>query len=209
MIQLFSGTKWKIITLLASKNRTQTELAKALGISAPTLQTHLSHLREKGLIRKAGEKKGKTRPYIEYSIGDGFVFFVKAVPNEAEQKMMKVDDDLLLHLRIWSIPQREFQLPIEKFWWEIKEHVKDIGAIAVFGSVAEGTAKKGSDVDVLIIADKNTAELEKKFGAKMYEGKMLMAQVFTKEDFLNSGMFFKQVEKNMKIIYNPENILKN
>jgi|SRR3989338_2113005 len=194
-------TRWRIITLLSESDKTPTELARELKMSMPAVHTHLAYLESNSLIHKNSIKKGKTRPFLEYSLGDGFVYFIQATPKEARQRFLEVDDYLKLHLRIWSIPQKEFHPAIEKFWQDIENHIDDTEAIAVYGSVALGNAKKDSDIDILIIAKRNIVILEKKFGAKMYAGKMVMSQAFTPEQFVASGNFFQQALNGIKVLY--------
>lgn len=216
MKDAISGKRWEIIKILSKGDRAPTELAKMLRISNPTIHKHLKYLEDEKLIKKEGEKRGKTKPYIQYSLGEGFIYFVEALPREVRKEFLVIDENLKIHLRIWSIPQKEFHYFVEKFWWEIQDDLNDIQAVAIFGSVAKGDAKANSDIDVLILA-KRVKKIEKKYGAKMIakpnaeKGKMVMAQVFTSEDFVRSlksgSVFVKEAIKEMVIIYDPNKIL--
>lgn len=208
------GKKWEVIKLLAKGNKTPTELAKLLKISMPSLHKHLIQLEQEKMIAKIGEKKGKTRPYAEYSLGQGFVYFIKALPGEAEQKFLTIDENLKLHLRIWSVPQRRYHYYIESFWWKLQDYLEDIEAVMVYGSVAQGTAKEDSDIDVLLLVKNDVKKYEKLFGAKVIgpkgRGEMVMAQVFETKDFENSlkkgSKFAKEALKNIKVIYDPNKL---
>lgn len=210
MINL-NKTKWKIIGELSICNKTPTELAKKLKMTLPSIHVQLNSLKQERLIKKIGEIKGKTRPYTEYSIGDGFIYFVKALPNETEQKFLEIDENLKLHLRIWSIPQKEYHYYIENFWWKIQDYLSDIDAVIIYGSVACGNAKDGSDIDVLLLVKKDINKYEKMFNAKMIgvrgKRKMVMCQVFRTDDFGNSlkkgSDFAAEVMKNNIAIYDP------
>lgn len=210
---VINKTKWDIIKELSNRNRTPTDLSKSLKLTLPSIHAQLKELEKEKLIKKVGEVKGKTRPYSEYSIGGGFVYFTKALPNETEQKFLEIDENLKLHLRIWSIPQKEYHHYIERFWWHLQEeYLEDIDAIVVYGSVSRGEAKEGSDIDILMLVKKNVKEYEEDFGAITIgpKGKLktIMVQVFRTDDFENSlkrgSDFAAEIMKNNIVIYDPE-----
>src|SRR3989304_4728016 len=113
-----SGMRWRIIQELSKGDRTPTGLAGRLRISVQGVHAHLKQLEREGLVQRAGAAKGKTRPYTAYSLGGGFLSFVEALPGEARKRTLRIDDDVRLHLRIWSIPQQEYHHYVESFWWE-------------------------------------------------------------------------------------------
>lgn len=193
-------TRWSIIKMLAESDKTPTKLSRELKMSMPAVHIHLNKMEEEKIIHKTSIK-GKTRPFHEYSLGNGFIQLIQATPGEARQILMEIDENIKMHLRIWSIPQKEFQAPLEKFWWDIDEYISDIDGVAVYGSVAKGNAREESDIDVLILTEKNIEKIEKKFGAKMYKGKMVMCQVFTPEQFAGTGKFVQQVSNGIVILY--------
>jgi len=204
-------TKCRIIEELSKGNKTPTQLAKKLKITLPSIHAQLKALEQEKLVKKVGEIKGKTRPYAEYSIENGFIYFMKALPNETEQRFLQIDENLKLHLRIWSLPQKEYHYYIESFWWQIQDYLEDIDAIVIYGSVATGKAREGSDIDVLMLVKKDVKKYEEKFNAIMVgpkiRGKVIMAQVFKTDDFENSlkkgSKFAEEVIRNHRIIYDP------
>lgn len=210
MIRL-NKTKWKIIKELSIENKTPTELTKKLKITLPSLHIQLKELEKEDLIKKVDEIKGKTRPFTKYSIDKGFIYLVKALPNETEQKFLECDENITFHLRIWSIPQKKYHYLIEKFWWEIQKHIKNIDALILFGSVAIGDAREGSDIDLLILAKTDIEKYQEMFGAFIIGQKekeeIIMAKVFTAEDFENSlkrgSKFAEEVIKKHIILYDP------
>ena len=204
-------TKWMIISELSKQERTPTELAKKLKITLPSVHLQLKDLQREGLVKKIENVKGKTRPYSGYSLGNGFIYFIKALPNEIDQRFLEIDQNLLLHLRIWSIPQKENHYYLENFWWQLQDYLDDFDAVVVYGSVAKGEARVGSDIDVLLLVKKDVKKYENMYNAKMIgvrgRRKMIMCQVFKTEDFENSlkkgSDFALRVMKNSIIIYDP------
>ncbi len=208
-------TRWRLIEELSKGNKTPSELAKKLRITPPSIHSQLKSMQAERLVKRVGEIKGKTRPYAEYSIGAGFVYFLKALPNETQQGFIECDENLKLHLRIWSIPQKEYHYYIESFWWQIQDYLDDIDTIAVYGSVASGKARQGSDIDVLVLVKKDVKKYEERLNAVIVgqKGKkeVVMAQVFETNDFENSlkkgSKFAEEVIKENIILYDPCNNL--
>ena len=216
MEKLITKTKWEILKLLGEKDRSPTELSKVLKLSAPTLHKHLQYLESKKIIQKKGEIRGKTKSFNNYSLGSGFIYLIKVMPGDVSKQSFEIDKNLEIYFRIRQIAQKSFYYFIDKFWWEIQEDIDKVNSIAIFGSVAIGNAREDSDIDVLILTNKKDKKIEKKYGARIVnkpneKGKMIMAQVFDKNDFIdsfNSGSkFAKEVVKNMIIIYDRNNLL--
>lgn len=211
-----SEIKWKIVESLSKKDKAVTELAREFNTSLSNISQQLSGLEASNIVKKTGKtEKGTRRPLVKYSIGRGFVFLVEAMPKEARKTFIEVDENIKTHLRIWSIPQKEFHYFIESFWWALQDYLDDIESVAVFGSVAKGNAKPDSDMDILLLARQNQKILEKEFSAKMAgqkgKGKMIMSQVFPMADFENSvrarSAFAREVINSMTIIHDPNDFL--
>lgn len=218
MEKIITKTKWKILELLGEKDRSPTELSKLLKLSAPTLHKHLQYLETNKIIQKKGEIKGKTKSFNIYSLGNGFIYIIKVMHEDVSKQFLEIDKNLEIYFKIRQIPQKKFYYFIDRFWWEIQEDIDKVNSIAIFGSVASGNAREDSDIDILILTKQKNKEIEKKYGARIInnpdeKGKMIMAQVFDKNDFIgsfNSGSkFAKEVIKNMIIIYDKDDFLLN
>lgn len=212
-----SEIKWKIVESLSKKDKAVTELAREFNTSLSNISQQLSELEASDIVKKTGKtEKGAGRPLVKYSIGEGFVFLVEAMPKEARKTFIEVDENIKTHLRIWSIPQKEFHYFVESFWWELQDYLDDVESVAVFGSVAKGDAKPDSDMDVLLLARQNQNILEKKFSAKIAgqkgKGKMIMSQVFSMTDFESSlkerSAFAGEVLNSMVVIHDPNGFLR-
>ena len=209
-----SEKQWKVIKALARNDQTPTELARKLNISLQAADFDLKKLEKMNLIKKTKLKKGKTRPFTVYSIGEGFVYFMEAVPGIATRRFIPVDENLKIHLNIWSIPQTEFHYYIEKFWWLLEDSLDIIKAVAVFGSVARGDAKKDSDIDIMILSSKPKI-IDKKFGTivvgRRRRQKIAIIQVFEEGEFQNmlkkKSKLALEIIQTMRIIYDPGGIL--
>lgn len=220
---LDSKTRLEIIKALSRRPFTPTDLAQKLDRTLPTITRQLKKLEDLDLITKIGEEAGKTRPHQKYALNE-FAFLFEATKGEVKFSTLKLTEWIKAQLRIWSISQPEFHYYLSRLFWLIQSFraqdpskpENDIVSLAVFGSVAKGEARKDSDVDILILAEKNVKKLKKKYGAQMIkkpkgETKMVMAQVFTPKEFenaLRSGSTFAvEIINSVVKIYDPNNLL--
>jgi len=112
--------------------------------------------------------------------------------DEGRPSRVSIDHD---HLQkpdpVLSIPQEEFRRPVRAFLEELRESVDEsdelgsIVGVVLFGSVARGTADRGSDIDLLVVfegkpvygrrvASEATAEIQdRKFDGDRYEFEVL------------------------------------
>lgn len=213
---MLSETEWKTVELLAKKDSSPTEVARILGTSIQNANFILKKLGQKKLVVKT-LKSGKTRPFTQYSIGKGFIYFAQALPGKAEKKFVEIDDLLQVHLNIWSIPQKEFHYYLEDFWWGIKRYWNKIKCVVVFGSVARGEARKDSDIDIMILTQSKEKIMGKKLGAFMAgakeNNKIVTCQVFTLQEVQAKIQYgdklIKEILREGIVIHDPQNYFSN
>ncbi len=213
-----SDTQWAIITELSVRERTPSELATSLKLSLPSIHAQLKPLEREQLIYKEEKKSGKTRPFTVYSLRGGFLSITEAIPGEARQIRLNANEEIKLHLRIWSIPQQNYHHFIESYWWKLEKYMIDIEAMGIYGSVARGNAKEGSDIDVLLLINnkRKIKEYLEKIGVKDVgaagSSELVVTQVFDFEGFaksLQSGSkFVSEAVKDLVIIYDQHQRLK-
>lgn len=223
MVFEVSTAKKKILQKLTERDWTPTDLAQELDKSRNTIYNHLDELYEQGILTKK-QVAAKTRPKTEYSIEDGFIQYIAVLPGQYSEKSFPLTPEKQAVLRIWDIPQDEFQPFIEDYWWSIKQsadvsYQEDIKAIAIYGSVARGEADEESDIDFLIVTkDKETEEIvSEQYGSiRITAGnstKIGMAEVFSMKDYRNSlahgSSFLEKIQGEVHVLYDPDKVLQN
>ncbi|MBS3165104.1 helix-turn-helix domain-containing protein [Candidatus Woesearchaeota archaeon] len=209
----FSGRRWSIVQELVKGDRSPTQLAAVLRLSLQGVYHHLKQMESEGLVHRAETSHdGSTRPFTVYTLAGGFCQVTEALPGEARQYTLTATELVKVHLRIWSIPQQEYHYYLEALWWELQPFIERIEGIVLYGSVARGDARQGSDIDILLLtADKG---LEKRFGARLVgpkeTAKLVSSQFFTTEDFslsLRAGsQFARSVMSEAIIVYDPRGV---
>lgn len=216
-----SRVKREILIKLTEKDWTPTELSKELDKSTEAIYNHLNSLAELGILEKE-KVPAKTRPKNKYSIDDGFIQYLAVLPGSFISRTLPLTQNKKTILKIWDIDQEEFHTYLENFWWTIKNNPdfklgEDILAIAIYGSVARGTADKDSDIDIfLIVNSERTAKSVKDLTGALKinaddESKLFMSQVYTKEEYTESKKkgsdFIGEIGRDLHPIYDPEGIL--
>jgi len=215
MLPSISGTRLEILNLLAERPMTPSEISRSLKRSLSTVTRHLAYLEGSGLVRRVGEKRGRTRPYVKYAIKET-VILVKVMEGDVGVLRLPPSEDLKMRLGVWSIPQQVFHYYVECFLWQIQDFMSSITAIGVYGPVAKGNAPRDSDIDMLILATSDVAELRRRFRTitiKRPEGesKKITTQVFTLGEFrraLTSDLRLVEALESLLPIYDPNRTLK-
>lgn len=210
-----SSAKREVIRKMTERDWTPTALAEELDKSTSTVYNHLEDLTDDGVLQKQ-QVAGKTRPRTEYSLGDGFVQYIAAMPEGFSERSLPLDWSKRAILRIWAIPQPEFHRYLEELWSQIN-HYDNVKAMAVYGSVARGDADTDSDIDVLLIAAHRDAEkiLNEELSMTLIRteepNKISAATVYTEEDYRESldaeSDFLRSIQEELHVIYDPEGIL--
>ncbi len=68
--RFFQSTGGRIVVLLRSGPRTVNELAAALGLTDNAVRAQLANLERDGLVRAAGQQRGRRKPNVLYALGE-------------------------------------------------------------------------------------------------------------------------------------------
>lgn len=152
MISVFTPRQNEIAALLASGEKTLTEIAKALDVTKPAAQKLLSKLESMGLILSTLRaspvgrvKRYSLRPFSLVVSHDpakgGLLAFVTSAP---------LDPDYPL---LGQIAQKEFRDAAGALVSALASRARKTEyAVVLYGSVARGEGNKKSDLDLIIVS---------------------------------------------------------
>jgi DNA-binding CsgD family transcriptional regulator len=220
MVFEVSAAKEEVLRKLTEQDWTPTELAEELDKSRSSVYNHLNDLHQRGILQKRNVE-AKTRPKTEYSIGNGFVQYITVLPGQYTEKTLDLTDWKEALFRIWTVPQNEFHPFLENYWYALRNNKdlpnEDVEAVAVYGSVANGTADNDSDIDLLLItSNKETSQTaDEQFGALRVDAdgdsKICMTEVYSFKEYRDSvahgSNFLEKTRGELHIIYDPDKIL--
>ncbi len=95
----------------------------------------------------------------------------------------------------------------------IKRYKDRIQAIILFGSVARGTSRKGSDIDILVVEKGDRLKMRRNLASLvtktlLEDGKYISIKTLSTEDFRNNirlgSPFIKNILKEGHILYKNE-----
>lgn len=222
MVFEVSRARREILQKLAEADWTPTELAEELGKSPSTVYNHLDDLHSRGIVQKR-QVAGTTRPATEYSVGEGFLQYVSVLPEGYTERTVSLTPDKRAILQIWNLPQAEFHPFVEQYWWLVRENADvDFGTvrgIAVYGSVARGTADADSDIDVLVITedDASAALVRRELSPVRLDAgdatRIAMAEVYPideyRESIVSGSEFLGSIRDELYVVYDPVGVFRN
>ncbi len=188
MVDNITNIQLKILALYLNNYLSQfyvREIAKLIKKSHVTLLPHLKELEKNNILKFKIEGKNKT-------------YFLNLENN-------KINEYLSMAEKLKTLKLLEKEIFINKLYDEI-QNVNLSGSLIVFGSYANNTQTKESDIDILYIGnlseiqEKTVKNLEKLYNTHIHLVKM-DEKTFNKS--LNSGLIQETI-KNHIILYNHD-----
>ena len=154
-MELLNSYQKRIIELLLQGNKTLSDIATELGISKPGASKYLKKLEELNMVCGEYERNYDGRA-IRYQL-QPFHIVISIDPDTKTALSFTADDvldeDFFL---LGNIPQKEFRSEVKEYLKQIIEVDFIQYLIILYGSVAQGSANRKSDIDLLIIKDRWT-----------------------------------------------------
>lgn len=95
---LGKDTVWLILEELSKGNATPTGLAKKFDMSVANVDNFMSRLMDLGIVKKVKKiKKGRGRPFTEYSLDSGPVFII--MPSIGKKASIDSNEGLLKEIK--------------------------------------------------------------------------------------------------------------
>lgn len=151
-MELFNASQKRIIEILLTGNKTLPEIASALGISKPGTSKYLKKLEQLNIVKGTYERNADGRT-IRYSL-QPFHMVLSIDPQLKTTFNFRADDVLDTDFFLLGyIPQKEFRKEVKEYLNQISKVDFAPYLIILYGSVAQGSANRKSDIDLLIIKD--------------------------------------------------------
>ena len=194
-MELFNTSQKRIIELLLIDDKTLPEIAQELGISKPGTSKYLKKLEELNIVKGTYERNTEGRT-IRYSLKPFHMIF-SINPQSKITLNFKADDILdMKFLLLGYIPQKEFRNEVKHYLNQISK--VDFGSylIILYGSVAQGSANRKSDIDFLILKDNWTKKDKEKILQQIAKA-TIHTKHQAKPQFLSFNKF-KDMDKTLK-----------
>jgi len=129
---LFTASKWEIFKLLSDKPLSPIELAKHSNTSIANVSQQLRLLEIAGLVKSERiSNRDRGQPRILYSLSGNNGYLISTSNEFVEKKLIKLSAHNQIIIKIWFYQDKEAHYFLEKGFWKIEEHLKEIDGIAI------------------------------------------------------------------------------
>jgi len=205
-MKLLNKYEKQIIEILIQRDKTLSQISEEIKISKPATSKHLKKLERENIIKGTYERNSIGRT-IKYSLQKFHLVF-SVDPANKSIIGLKADTPFDPNYSfIGYIKQKEFRDEIKQYLKEINKINFKNYMIILYGSVAQGTAYRKSDIDLLILKDswtkKDKDQVLDKIANVSNNSKHLAKPLFkTVEEYKNMDKSLqKQIKQNGIIIY--------
>ena len=186
---LFTDQKWNILKSIAEQPQSPLQLSIKLNTTMANVSQQLKILEAVNLVKKEKiRNRDKGKPRTLFSLTADFALLVPLTKNFAEKKLVKATEHQTSILRIWFMEDAQLQHEVERLYWKLHEHLKDISAIVVDQS-------SGS---IHVVTESKEAKLE--------AGRTKGVQIASQKEFL--AQFHKIASHKIALIHGSKDILK-
>jgi DNA-binding Lrp family transcriptional regulator len=151
-MELLNKYEKQIIELLIKNDRTLSEISSEIGISKPATSKYLKKLEEQNIIKGVYERNSIGRT-IKYSLQKFHMVFSIDPKNKSIIGFKANEPIDTNYVYLGYIQQKEFREEVKNYLKEINKVSFDRYMIMLYGSVAQGTAHRKSDIDLLILKE--------------------------------------------------------
>ncbi len=151
-MELLNKYEKQIIELLIKNDKTLPEISAEIGISKPATSKYLKKLEEQNIINGVYERNSIGRT-IKYSLQQFHIVF-SIDPINKSIICFKANEPIdANHIYLGYIQQKEFREEVKNYLKEINNVDFEKYMIILYGSVAQGTGTRKSDIDLLFLKE--------------------------------------------------------
>ncbi len=127
---LFTASKWDILKMLSSGNKSPLQLAKLSNTSIANISQQLRLLEMAGLVQCTRiSNRDKGQPRLLYSLVGNQSFLIASTKDFVEKKFINLSEYNKVILKIWFLDKPELHYFLEKAFWAIEPKLRKIDAI--------------------------------------------------------------------------------
>ncbi|MBU1199334.1 MAG: helix-turn-helix domain-containing protein [Nanoarchaeota archaeon] len=198
---LFTASKWDILKILASGNKSPIQLAKLSNTSVANISQQLRLLEMAGLVQsKRISNRDKGQPRLLYSLAGNHSFLIATSQDFVEKKFHKLSLYNKIILKIWFLDNPELHYYLEKAFWHVEDHLQKIDAILYNMNNTE-------DIGLVLVSNDSKLKKElKKLSIKNPEGvsKTVFFDIKSKLEIQKQP---DSVTSGLYALYDPSNMI--
>jgi predicted transcriptional regulator len=145
---LFTGTKWDILSNLSKQKQSPLELANKLNTTIANISQQLRLLEAAGLVKTEKTRSAeKGKPRILYSLAKDFVYVVTLQDGVAEKKLIEANRLHNIISMIWQLKNSEIHDEVIKLVCEVEKELSEIDLIG-FDEITKTVYISGKKIPV-------------------------------------------------------------
>jgi DNA-binding transcriptional ArsR family regulator len=159
-----TSPRWEILQLISKKPSSPVEISEQLKTTVSYISQQLKLLEIAGIVKKqrtGAVEKGKPRTI--FSILKEFAYIVALTEDFSEKKLLSLNENQKVVIRIWLLEDKNLHTPLEKFFWGIEHLLKDIEAIFIDSRVVPPKIILVSEKSIKLSVDSVLKKLREHF----------------------------------------------
>jgi hypothetical protein len=198
---LFTASKWDILKILASGEKSPIQLAKLSNTSVANISQQLRLLEMAGLVQsKRISNRDKGQPRLLYSLVGNQSFLITSGRDFVDKKFLDLSEYNKIILKIWFLDNPALHYFLEKAFWQIESRLAEIEGIAFENNGSE-------DISLIIVSD--SPDLKKELKKTLIKSSSGVSKNISFN--VKSMMEFKKLAHNdaskFYAIHDPNNIM--
>ncbi len=128
-----ASPRWDILKIIINKPSAPMEIAEQLQTTTSFVSQQLKLLEATGLVKK--QKTGafeKGKPRSLFSISEEFLYIVPIAKNAPDKTLLTLSKENKIILNIWCLKNKELEIKLQKFFWQIQKYLDEIDTILVY-----------------------------------------------------------------------------
>ncbi len=128
-----ASPRWDILKIIMNRPSAPMEISKQLQTTTSFVSQQLKLLEAAGIVKK--KKTGafeKGKPRSLFSISEESLYLIPLAKNAPDKKLLPLSIENKAIVNIWYLENKELQVILQKFFWQIQPHLESIVAISVY-----------------------------------------------------------------------------